>query len=117
MSVWSTIKGWFEPAPARYIDVNVGRTVATITTEDATYQRTFDGDYWWSCPGYDEVDDDDGHLVHSGYTNFTTWLESSGKTGACAVGGGIYIPMCNIKSIQTKNTDHVINCRYKRRPY
>jgi hypothetical protein len=77
----------------RYVDV--GRaSVSVIETDGTKHELELIGEYAGKhpmCRSQDWIFDAEYH--------FRIWQDRSGETGMCSLGGGRYVPLCNIKSI------------------
>ncbi len=94
--------------------VNVGRADVKLTQNDGLVFR-------FKFIGTCKVNDDyswiykDTHgrvryeaLTHDAHQHFSWWQERTGKTGMASVGDNEFVPICNVKQIKVKYSDHFL---------
>ncbi len=104
--MWTKLKELFKgtpgaPKPTRLI--GVGRAKVTIIENDGTeHVVNFTGEYLGECSF------SGGDWIRYASGKVESWQERCGKLGTAGIGGGIYIPMCNIKRIEIAHDDHQV---------
>lgn len=83
--------------------IEVGKAIISIDNEETTYVLTLEG----FCA--DVYDDED--WVYSARDRFTEWQYVVGKTGMVPIGGGNYVPLCNVKNIAVEYLQHQIEAK------
>lgn len=93
-------KGEKKPRPPRKVEV--GRADITIKEVDGTvHVVSLDGVYMGENPFNSSED-----WIVSAEIAFQTWRKIGGETGTIGVGNYRFVPLCNIKSINVKFSEH-----------
>jgi hypothetical protein len=88
----------------RTVDVRKA-AVKVLLADKREFTLEFHGDYL----GVNPFGDDD--WINDAETVFRSWQERSGKTGMVSIGGGRYIPLCNVSDITVEYSKHEVEVK------